>query len=283
MKNQCPVCIRERTMKAQTGTILVACLAIVTFNDVVAGVEVSSKVELDSDENEDTLSNTASDADPSESAYTSESISSVSKLPAVGWRRESELVKPRGTRKRRIYTARDDSSSQPKVINNIQIVVNGNDSLPSVNSCKHSICDVSVSSKPDGKGNIVTEVRLSIVTRAKSNVQVNDVPVIDGFRGASKESREQPTFHPTSTSNLYSHLYRDYTPQIQSNYQGYGESWYQQRRTFQRPSMYLGYQNFGDRGDGFRGHKTWSRERAIVDDKIEAPLSKTKSSNDTNS
>lgn len=118
MKNQCPVCIRERTMKAQTGTILVACLAIVTFDDLVAGVEVSSKVELDSGESEDTLSNTASDAlgDPNESAYTSESMSRVSKLPAVGWRRESELVKPRGTRKRRIYTARVSNTAYKAII-----------------------------------------------------------------------------------------------------------------------------------------------------------------------
>ncbi|XP_014481884.1 PREDICTED: uncharacterized protein LOC106748153 [Dinoponera quadriceps] len=282
----CPVCIRERTMKVPAGTILVACFAIAALEDPAAGLEVSSKVDLDSDENRDTLSNTASDAyeDPSESEYTSVSRAFI-KQPAAAWRREGELVKPaREQRKRRIYAERDDPSSQPKVINNIRIVVNGNDSLPSVSSCKHGVCNVSVSSKPDGKGNIVTEVRLSIVTRAKPDVRINEVPVVVGFRGANKESNERPIFYPTNAPNLpHLHLHRDYIPQIQSNYQGYGEPWYQHRRNFQRPPTYRGYQNFGDRGDGFRGRDIWSRGRATMDDKIEPPLSKTKSSNDTDS
>ncbi|EFN80485.1 hypothetical protein EAI_08389 [Harpegnathos saltator] len=234
-------------MKTQTGTILVACLAIAAFKSPAASVEVSSKVDLDSDENEDTSSNMAFDAieDPNKSA----SLSRMSEQPTADWHRGSEL---------------DASSSQPKVINNIQIVVNGNGSLPSVNSCKRGICNVSVSSKPDGKGNIVTEVHLSIITKAKPDVlEVNDVPVIDGFRGASKELNERPI--------------------IQTSYQGYGEPWYQHRRIFQQPPVYWNYQSFGDRGEGFRGHKTWSRERPVVDDKIEPPLSKTKPSKDTTS
>ncbi|XP_011145606.2 uncharacterized protein LOC105186826 [Harpegnathos saltator] len=283
MKNQCPVCIRGRTMKTQTGTILVACLAIAAFKSPAASVEVSSKVDLDSDENEDTSSNMAFDAieDPNKSA----SLSRMSEQPTADWHRGSELVKPRETRKRRIYTARDASSSQPKVINNIQIVVNGNGSLPSVNSCKRGICNVSVSSKPDGKGNIVTEVHLSIITKAKPDVlEVNDVPVIDGFRGASKELNERPIVYPTHSLNLlHSYLHREYIPQIQTSYQGYGEPWYQHRRIFQQPPVYWNYQSFGDRGEGFRGHKTWSRERPVVDDKIEPPLSKTKPSKDTTS
>lgn len=110
MKNQCRVCVRERTMKAQTeGTILFACFAIATLTShLVAGVEVSSQVDLDSDENEDTPSNIALDAteDPSKCVSTLESVSRASTQPIAGWRRDSELVRSREPRKRRIYTAR---------------------------------------------------------------------------------------------------------------------------------------------------------------------------------
>jgi hypothetical protein len=136
---------------------------------------------------------------------------------------------------------------------------------------------VSVSSKPDGKGNIVTEVHLSIITNAKPNAKIDDIPVIDSFRGISEE---QSTFHPISAPNPL-HSRRDNIPQIQTNYQGYGEPWYHHQRTFQRPRMYWSYRHFGDDGNaGFRGHKTWPRDKPIVDDKIEPPLSRTKFSDD---
>lgn len=61
----------------------------------------------------------------------------------------------------------------------------------------------------------MTEVRLSIVTRMKPNTQVEDVPVIDGFRGASEESSNRPIFHPANPLDLlYSYFDRDYTPQV---------------------------------------------------------------------
>lgn len=70
--------------------------------------------------------------------------------------------------------------------------------------------------------------------------------------------------------------------QIQTNYQGYGEPWYQHRRTFQRPHGYWNYRHFEDRGISNvgcnRGCKTWPRDTPVVDDKIESPLSKTKPS-----
>lgn len=105
-------------------------------------------------------------------------------------------------------------AGQPKVINNIQIVVNTNDSIPSSeNSCKNGVCNVSVSSKPDGKGNIVTEVHLSIVTNAKSNVKIEDIPVIESFRGISENRVEQPTFHSIDTPNAV-YVHRSNIPQV---------------------------------------------------------------------
>ncbi|XP_029161906.1 uncharacterized protein LOC114933464 [Nylanderia fulva] len=279
-------------MKTRTRTILVACFAIVTFNNFgTASVKVSSKVDLDSDQNEETLSNETFDTIANlnnESTEPLELILRTFKPSTINWRRRSELVKSSEPRKRRIYFSQDDLAKRPKVINNIQIVINSNDSLSDGNSCKSSgICDVSVSSKPDGKGNIVTDVHLTIITNTKPDAKINnvpvieDIPVIDSFRGISEDQEKQLNFHPISTPNP-SHSHHN-IPQIQTNYEGYGEP-YHHRRTFQRPRTYWNYRHFGDDGNvGFRGHKTWSRERPIVDDKIEPPLSKTKFSDDTES
>lgn len=114
MKNQCPVRIRERTMKARAWIILVAYLAILTSQDRVAGVEVSSKVELDSDENEDTSSNVSFDTIENSGKSASESASSTFKQ--TGWSRRSELIRPRETRKRRISTARVSNTSYMSMI-----------------------------------------------------------------------------------------------------------------------------------------------------------------------
>lgn len=105
-KNQYPPCIRERTMKMRTRTVLAACFAIVTFNKFgTASVKVSSKVDLDSDENEETLSNATFDtvANPNESADPLESISRAFKPSIISWHHGSELVKSNEPRKRRIY------------------------------------------------------------------------------------------------------------------------------------------------------------------------------------
>ncbi|EFN69134.1 hypothetical protein EAG_14392 [Camponotus floridanus] len=269
-------------MKMRARTILVACFAILTFNNIdTESVEVSSKVDFDSDENKETLSNATfvTIVKLNDSADLSKSISRASEPSRASWRHKSGLVKSNEPRKRRICSSQDDSTKQPKIINNIQIVINSNDSLPNENSCKDSgICDVSVSSKPDGKGNIVTEVHLSIITNAKPNAKIDDIPVIDSFQGI-KDHEEKPIFHPISRNPLYSH--RDNIPQIQTNYQGYGEPRYH-HRTFQRPRTYWSYHHFRN-GDNveFRGRKIRPQDKPIVDDKIDPPLSRTKLSDDT--
>ncbi|XP_012231327.2 uncharacterized protein [Linepithema humile] len=266
-------------MKAQTRTIFAVCFVIATFKHFGTSVEVSSKIDFDSDENEETLNSTSFDINLNKSANPSESGLRASKLPTMPLRRGSELIKSSEPRKRRIHPSHNhDLAGQPKVINNIQIVVNANDSIPSENSCKHGVCNVSVSSKPDGEGNIVTEVHLSIITNTKPNVKIDDVPVIESFRGINENRVEQPIFYSINTpSAVYAH--RSNIPQIQTNYQGYGEPWYQHQRTFQRPHGYWNYRHFEDRDNvGYRGHKTWPRDKPVIDDKIEPPLSKTKPS-----
>ncbi|XP_050455684.1 uncharacterized protein LOC126853717 isoform X1 [Cataglyphis hispanica] len=209
-------------MKMRTRTILAACFAIVTFNKFsTANVKVSSKVDLDSDENEEALSNATFDtvAIVNESADPVGSISRASKPSTISWHHGSELVKSNEPRKRRVYLSQDNSTKRPQIINNIQIVINSNDSLPHKNSCKDScedsVCDVTVSSKPDGKGNIITEVHLSIITntKPKEDAKIDDIPVIESFRGIRVDNEEKPISHPISSPNpLYSR--RENIPQV---------------------------------------------------------------------
>jgi len=93
-------------MKSRTSGILVACFAIAVANFGMS-VEVSSMVDLDSDESAET-SGTAI-ADQSESADPSIPVSHVSRSAVIGRRRASELVKATEPRKRRIYSPRVSS------------------------------------------------------------------------------------------------------------------------------------------------------------------------------
>ncbi|XP_011639845.1 uncharacterized protein LOC105428934 [Pogonomyrmex barbatus] len=199
-------------MKMLAKIILSGYFAIVTFNNFSIGVKVSSNVDLDSNEETIALDNTTFDTivNLKKSANPPESILHASK--STFWH-GSELIRASEPRKRKIYPSHDDSAKQPKIINNIQVVVN-NDSIPNENSCEHGICNVTVSSKQDEKGNIVTEVHLSIITRAKLN-KIDDVPVITGFRGVNEDHAKQPIFHSINSPRLmHTHLHRDNIPQV---------------------------------------------------------------------
>lgn len=91
-------------MKMQTKIILAVCLAITMLNNFGAGVEVSSKIDFDSKENEETLDNPTfgTTVNPKKSVNPSESILRASKPSTFVWR-GSELVKASEPRKRRIY------------------------------------------------------------------------------------------------------------------------------------------------------------------------------------
>lgn len=61
----------------------------------------------------------------------------------------------------------------------------------------------------------MTEVHLTIITSAKPETQIGDVPVIDGFRGIDKDPNERPIFRPIMMPNpVYSYLRRDNIPQV---------------------------------------------------------------------
>lgn len=103
MKNQCPQCIRKRTMKMQTRIILIGCFVIMIFNNFGTSVKVSSKVDLDSNENEETLDNpTFTILNLKKSANSPESILRASNPSTLIWHQGNEFVKE--SRKRKIYT-----------------------------------------------------------------------------------------------------------------------------------------------------------------------------------
>jgi len=105
MKNQCPQCIHKQTMKMQTRIIFTACFVIMIFNNFGMGVEVSSNIDLNSNENEETLGNPILDiiTNSEKSASPPESTLHATKPSTFVWRHGSEFVKTNEQRKRRIY------------------------------------------------------------------------------------------------------------------------------------------------------------------------------------
>lgn len=79
----------------------------------------------------------------------------------------------------------DDSTKQPTVINNIQIIVNENGTKSGIDVCKNGICNISVSSRLNNEGNIVTDVHLTVITKLEADFKTNDIPIVDGVRGVA--------------------------------------------------------------------------------------------------
>ena len=89
-------------MKMQTRIILIGCFVIMIFNNFGTSVKVSSKVNLDSNENEETLDPTFTILNLKKSANSPESILRASNPSTLIWHQGNEFV--REPRKRRIYT-----------------------------------------------------------------------------------------------------------------------------------------------------------------------------------
>lgn len=105
MKNQCPLDICKRTMKMQTRIILTSCCVMVMFNNFGTSVEVSSKIDLDSNENEEALGDSTFDTIVNSKKFANppESILRAPKPSTFIRRHGSGLIKASETRKRRIY------------------------------------------------------------------------------------------------------------------------------------------------------------------------------------
>jgi len=51
--------------------------------------------------------------------------------------------------------------------------------------------------------------------KAKPNAKIDDVPVINGFRGVSEDYDKQPSFYSiNSPHSMHTHLQRDNIPQV---------------------------------------------------------------------
>ncbi|XP_015601010.1 uncharacterized protein LOC107270477 [Cephus cinctus] len=174
------------------------------------------------------------------------------------------------------------SMGKPTVVNNIHIIVNGNETGSGENACKNGVCNVRVTTNPDADGNLVTDVHLSVVTKIKKNTKIDDVPVIDGIRNPGNYE-QVPAFHFFEQPlPLHPHYFDNNIPQVPIHRQDSPDfdSWYH------LPKIYLTPQESWHRARNlehpFKGPqtagRTWTTRRVLVDDKIEPPLSKTKSS-----
>lgn len=86
----------------------------------------------------------------------------------------------------------NDSTKQPNVIDNLQIVINGKEMKSGVDACKSGVCKMSVTSSLDEEGNIVTDVHLRVITKVETDLKTNDIPIIDGIRGIDNPSVRVP-------------------------------------------------------------------------------------------
>ncbi|KAK0179065.1 hypothetical protein PV327_007890 [Microctonus hyperodae] len=148
------------------------------------------------------------------------------------------------------------------IINNIRIFVNGNESLitsENNNRCEKGLCDVVISTIKDKNRNIVTTLQLNIITQI-NDIKINDIPIIDGVRGVSYNDEINHVNYPNIIHNN--------SPQINR----YGPNYFQ-------PSFGIPKNNFFRHGDEFQGQEQnrWLTGSDAVDDKIEAPLSRTTS------
>lgn len=58
-------------------------------------------------------------------------------------------------------------------------------------------------------------MHLSIITKAKSNAKIDDVPVINGFQAVSEDYDKQPNFHSINAPRpMHTHLQRGNIPQV---------------------------------------------------------------------
>ncbi|XP_035719070.1 uncharacterized protein LOC118440316 [Vespa mandarinia] len=287
-------------MRKFTGWPII-CLTIILAEDTIADLNVSSKIDLDSNE----IQLTSSDR-PVIVSNQRERIVDVQKEPSMirineqpnPWlhRSTQSFLRssfPEDLRKRRTHLSSGSATNTPNtVVNNVRIFVNENETEKGSNvaSCENGVCDVSVSSKIDDEGNIVTDIHITIITNTKPNIEVAEIPVIDGFRGIEENipRPSSPVFHPLDhVKPTFAHFLRNDIPQVQVH--GFvepnnGEIHFQDRRNYGRifPTIYRWYNgnNHEQRGynKGFQDSRSWLPRRVIVDDKIEAPLSKTKQS-----
>ncbi|XP_043591507.1 uncharacterized protein LOC122571608 [Bombus pyrosoma] len=226
--------------------VLFVFLTVFAWKNYISCIEISSQIVFDSQENERD-SNDFYLKDSLNLNQVNDQLATTRQIPKSFIFAINSESAFRTSNKKRSHFIQDDSTKQPTVINNIQIIVSENGTKSGIDVCKNGICNISVSSRLNNEGNIVTDVHLTVITKLEADFKTNDIPIVDGVRGVA--NTYDLGLRHLNRSRPSTYLYN--TPQIQSRYQG-GEPWYQGRRSFQRP-----------------------RIKPVVDDKIESPLSKT--------
>ncbi|KAI4494157.1 hypothetical protein M0802_009191 [Mischocyttarus mexicanus] len=274
-------------------------LTIIFVEETVSDLNVTSKIDLDSNEIQGTSSDrliVTSNQKERTINVPKGSLIRINEQFNNPWlhRPSQSFVRssfPEDLRKRRTHPlSGSPGKTANAVVNNVRIFVNGNETgkRSNVASCENGVCDVSVSSRTDEEGNIVTDVHITVITvNTKPNIEVNEIPVIDGFRGIEEKTSPMlpPVFHPNDyVKPTFTHLPRNDIPQVQVR--GFvepnnGEIHFQDRRNYGRiyPTWY-NTRNHEQRvyNKGLQDSRPWLPRRVRVDDKIEAPLSKTKQS-----
>ncbi|CAL7943781.1 unnamed protein product [Xylocopa violacea] len=226
---------------------------IFVSKNLISCVEVSSYITLDSQEDGGNSNGGRLKANMDLNEINGEITkvnSQISESSIFKLNNGNEFVRSSKMRKRSHFL-QDDLIKQPTVINNIRITVNKNGTQESdVDACQNGVCNVSVSSKRDEDGNIVTDVHLNLLTKLKTTIETADIPIVNGIRGLEDAYKNLFDVQHLNRSQPSLYLHNN-IPQIQTRYQG-GEPWYQGPRTFQRPQV----------------------RPAVVDDKI-IPLSRT--------
>ncbi|CAK9811016.1 hypothetical protein ANTPLA_LOCUS6776 [Anthophora plagiata] len=246
--------------------ILLLCFMILVLENVALSAKIVSQIMFNSKEDE----RSTNLREINDQATTISQISKSSVFRSI----DDDKVASSSMTKRNHFL-QNYLKNQSTVINNIRITAE-NGIKSKVDTCNNGICNVSLSSKQDKEGNIVTDVHLSIVTKLDADSKTNDIPFVDGVHGI-ENTDDQSFNYRLNYSRPSTYIYNN-IPQIQSRYQG-GEPWYQGRRTFQRPQSWLSHSSGGSAAPDHY-YTGWLPNRLLIDDKIDPPLSKTQRNNE---
>ncbi|KAK0171209.1 hypothetical protein PV328_008960 [Microctonus aethiopoides] len=221
---------------------------------------VSDKIDLDSNENSELIKGNGD----SVAVFNNPLVKNIKQLS--DYQNDESTFRERMFAKPKRSQGNFESRYNPSpltIINNIRIFVNGNESLITSddnNRCENGLCDVIISTIKDKNKNIVTTLQLSIITKI-NDIKIDDIPIIDGVRGVSISNDEINHVN-------YPNIIHNSPPQINR----YGPNFFQ-------PSFGVPKNNLFRHGDEFRGREQnrWLTGSDAVDDKIEAPLSRTTS------
>ncbi|XP_011305486.1 uncharacterized protein [Fopius arisanus] len=229
-------------------------------------VNVSSKIAFEPEKRSLSLTSYASKPDLIEFM----DLSSVAEPPSASQQFNSLPQMSTVLQPQKLDKSRSSYDSTPNEIPSTCIHLDDSPVKKSLENCQNGLCDVSSSSRRDSEGNIITTITFSIITKTR-DIRVEDIPVIDGFRG----------IHPDTTPSVNFQNIPDfsrYGPQSHKQVPGnFVPSFGPPKNHFVRPQTNPYYSNGFARGGVPRGQNSWMTRGDFIDDKIHPPFSKTAS------